>query len=116
MFKPASTFTSKQRPTLDWIDQILVSIFLIYNITILFYFESSYFLYRQKTDYDDDCCGQRQRNTAKEASGSRVYGDCDIFVRELLKNIIGQEELKSWEADRQTRLVNYDKRRRPSDN
>lgn len=64
---------------------------------------------RQQTDYDDDCL--RQPRGAPEAAGSRVYGDCDSFIRELLKNVMGEETLKSWEGDRQQRLVSYNKNR-----
>lgn len=64
---------------------------------------------RQKTDYDDDCL--RQPRGAPEAAGSRVYGDCDSFIRELLKNVMSEETLKSWEGDRQQRLVSYNKNR-----
>lgn len=53
---------------------------------------------RQKTDYDDDCLFKF--DGISEAVGCRVYGDCDIFIREIFKNVIGDERLKSWEGDR----------------
>lgn len=49
-------------------------------------------------DYDDDCLFKF--DGISEAVGCRVYGDCDIFIREIFKNVIGDERLKSWEGDR----------------
>ncbi|XP_061192715.1 NAD-dependent protein deacetylase Sirt6-like isoform X2 [Saccostrea echinata] len=62
---------------------------------------------RQKTDYDDDCL--RKCRGEQQPRGGRVYGDCDEFMREVLKNIIGERSLKVWEEDRPKRLINYDK-------
>lgn len=64
---------------------------------------------RQKTDYDDDCLPKF--DGIPEAAGCRVYGDCDTFIREILKNVIGDERLKSWEGDRPQRIVSYEKNR-----
>ena len=52
------------------------------------------------------------RKTASgEPNGSRVFGDCDIFLREIMKHIFSTKELDVWENARGKRIKKYDKLR-----
>ncbi|XP_071139574.1 NAD-dependent protein deacetylase Sirt6-like [Mytilus edulis] len=63
---------------------------------------------RQLTDKDSACS-----STDKDGNiqGSRIYGDCDTFFKELMKNILDAEELKKWESERSDRMKVYDSQR-----
>ena len=43
--------------------------------------------------------------------GSRVYGDCDALMREIMKNVMAEDDLKEWEEGREARMEEYDKQR-----
>ncbi len=62
---------------------------------------------RQKTGFDDLCL-----NTVNgEALGSRIFGDCDQVLVEILKYLLTPSDLKAWEGERQKRLENYNSQR-----
>ncbi|GFN75450.1 NAD-dependent deacetylase sirtuin-6 [Plakobranchus ocellatus] len=47
--------------------------------------------------------------------GSRVFGDCDILMKQVMSQLLTPEELQSWQGERQSRLVEYKlKREQPS--
>ncbi|XP_041359037.1 NAD-dependent protein deacetylase Sirt6-like [Gigantopelta aegis] len=66
---------------------------------------------RQTTDIDDLC--MRACGPHGEVVGSRVFGDCDIFMQEIMKHILVPEDLKSWEDGREKRMENYNSCRVP---
>ena len=41
----------------------------------------------------------------------RVFGDCDVFMREVMKELI-PSELESWEEKRSERILFYSSKRR----
>ena len=64
-----------------------------------------HFFSRQITDLDAVClkhCGPKD-----EMTGSRVFGDCDVFMKEIMKNILDPKDLKSWESGREKRMKSY---------
>ena len=63
---------------------------------------------RQKTALDYIC-----DDTDKDGRplGSRIFGDCDPFMRELMKNMMLLKECKEWEAGRDSRMTQYDQQR-----
>ena len=62
---------------------------------------------RQETQFD--CvCYQREGD---ERLGVRVFGDCDVFMREVMKELI-PSELESWEEKRSERILFYSSKRR----
>ncbi|OWF48853.1 NAD-dependent protein deacetylase SRT1 [Mizuhopecten yessoensis] len=63
---------------------------------------------RQET-YMDSTCTKKAKDG--QQLGSRVFGDCDVFFREIMKHILDPEELKEWEDGRANRMKNYDKHR-----
>lgn len=46
-----------------------------------------------------------------ETKGCRVFGDCDIFMKELMKCIYPSDELETWESQRAERMKVYDSKR-----
>ncbi|KAK3090182.1 hypothetical protein FSP39_009822 [Pinctada imbricata] len=64
---------------------------------------------RQVTPYDETCFDTYQDG---QQVGSRVFGDCDKFMKSLMKLLLSQEELKKWEAGREARLLQYDLQRK----
>ncbi|XP_062614240.1 NAD-dependent protein deacylase sirtuin-6-like [Saccostrea cucullata] len=65
---------------------------------------------RQKTLYDSVCCEMDEDGTS--TLGSRVFGDCDKLMSEVMKHVLPKEELQDWEARREERLVSYDMKRK----
>ncbi|XP_060065330.1 NAD-dependent protein deacetylase Sirt6-like [Ylistrum balloti] len=63
---------------------------------------------RQET-YMDSVCAEKTKDG--QQLGSRVFGDCDVFFREVMKHILDPESLKRWEDDRGKRMKKYDKHR-----
>ncbi|XP_059141160.1 NAD-dependent protein deacylase sirtuin-6-like [Physella acuta] len=63
---------------------------------------------RQVTPYDDEC--YKVGRDMKQL-GSRVFGDCDFLMREVMKHIMPSAELQQWEKDRAERLKIYDSKR-----
>ncbi|WAR23309.1 SIR1-like protein [Mya arenaria] len=43
--------------------------------------------------------------------GCRVFGDCDMFMREVMHNIYEPEDIAIWESDRKRRMDLYNKLR-----
>ena len=52
-----------------------------------------------------------KKTSSGEPNGSRIFGDCDVFMRELMKNVFTVEELNVWEKDRDERMKKYNKQR-----
>ncbi|CAL1541092.1 unnamed protein product [Lymnaea stagnalis] len=63
---------------------------------------------RQVTHYDEVCT---RIGPDGEQLGSRVFGDCDNLMKELMKKILPAEELCRWEAGRTQRMKEYNKMR-----
>ena len=62
---------------------------------------------RQETEFDSICLEKREGCSL----GVRVFGDCDVFMREVLRELVPPAELSEWEEKRSERLVTYaDKR------
>ncbi|XP_052776880.1 uncharacterized protein LOC128214445 [Mya arenaria] len=59
---------------------------------------------RQETPLDKQFTGKRRR-------GCRVFGDCDMFMREVMHNIYEPEDIAIWESDRKRRMDLYNKLR-----
>ena len=64
---------------------------------------------RQKTHLDKECTRIDKRT--KEQIGSRVFGDCDLMMREVMKHILSERDLKGWENGRTDRMKVYDRKR-----
>ncbi len=67
---------------------------------------------RQKTHLDTECL--RKDRATNEPTGSRVFGDCDNLMREVMKCILSQDALQEWEAGREERMKSYDSQRADS--
>ena len=72
---------------------------------------SFFIVFRQKTALDDVCLEKDPETN--EPYGSRVFGDCDLLMREVMKCIMPADELMKWESDRASRMKKYDKQRKP---
>lgn len=44
--------------------------------------------------------------------GSRVFGDCDKLMSEIMRNVLSKEEKQEWERGRWERLAAYDLKRK----
>ncbi|XP_060608576.1 NAD-dependent protein deacetylase Sirt6-like isoform X2 [Ruditapes philippinarum] len=65
---------------------------------------------RQETALDSP----HQKKGANGADNRcRVFGDCDVFMREVMRHLYTEEDLKTWEAARQERMKKYDTERDP---
>lgn len=64
---------------------------------------------RQITDYDQTCLELDDNGVPL---GSRVFGDCDKMMRELMRSVLPGDELKKWEQDREVRMLAYDTQRK----
>ena len=67
-----------------------------------------FFINRQGTPYDEYCT---LRDETGAALGSRVFGDCDILMREVMLALFGEEFVQDWEDGREKRMKDYNKRR-----
>ena len=69
---------------------------------------------RQKTAFDELCfqreVGRDSRDGGK-VLGVRVFGDCDSVMREVMRGVMGEEEVEVWEGQRQERMTVYDSNR-----
>lgn len=74
---------------------------------LLFY--STFKFCRQKTQKDKECLDKDKNGNTL---GSRVFGDCDTFMREIMKNIVSAKDLEEWEAGRGDRMKMYDTKRK----
>lgn len=54
---------------------------------------------------------QKKDSNGASARGCRVFGDCDFFMKEIMRHIYSAEDLKAWEAARPDRMKEYDKLR-----
>ncbi|KAI8772806.1 NAD-dependent protein deacetylase Sirt6 [Biomphalaria glabrata] len=65
---------------------------------------------RQITAYDEECY-----KTGKDGKqlGSRVFGNCDNLMKEVMKRLMPKAELDQWEASRSSRMKEYSKKRGP---
>jgi len=61
-------------------------------------------LARQATPLDKQFSGRKPR-------GSRVFGDCDVFMREVMHSLYPVAEIRAWEAARGERKAAWDKLR-----
>ncbi|XP_061182508.1 NAD-dependent protein deacylase sirtuin-6-like [Saccostrea echinata] len=64
---------------------------------------------RQVTDYDDTCLELDDKGVPL---GSRVFGDCDKLMREVMRCVLPKEELTKWEQERDVRMLTYDTKRK----
>ncbi len=62
---------------------------------------------RQKTGFDDLCF----KTVVGNALGSRVLGDCDQVLAEVMKHLLTPSDLATWEGGRQQRLEDYNSQR-----
>lgn len=65
---------------------------------------------RQSTPYDTVCKKMDENGTS--TLGSRVFGDCDKLMSEIMRNVLPKEELQEWEGGREERLTAYDLKRK----
>ena len=61
---------------------------------------------RQETVFDE-ICYRKAESTDECSLGVRVFGDCDVFLRELLRQLVPAAELAEWEGKRSERLALY---------
>ena len=59
---------------------------------------------RQKTGLDDICYSTHNG----EQLGVRVFGDCDLLMQKVMKELLPLHDLNVWEKDRGERLKHYD--------
>ena len=50
-------------------------------------------------------------DTGRTPIGSRVFGDCDRLMKELMKCLLSDEERHEWEAGLPARLKDYAQQR-----
>ena len=67
-------------------------------------------LYRQKTALDDICL--EMDSEMKQPRGSRVFGDCDLLMREVMRYLLSADELTTWDNEKMKRMAQYDKQRK----
>ena len=82
---------------------------LFLQILMLYYCFLDDLSRRQPTPFDRICY---QVETPSEGRlGSRVYGDCDLLMREIMKNILPPDDLQDWLDQKEARLAEYDTKR-----
>ncbi|XP_065920603.1 NAD-dependent protein deacylase sirtuin-6-like [Dysidea avara] len=59
---------------------------------------------RQKTGLDDICYSTDKG----EQLGVRVFGDCDVLMEKVMREVLSLSELRTWEGERDKRLLEYD--------
>ena len=59
----------------------------------------------------DSLCLQKDPDS-KQPRGARVFGDCDVLMREVMKSLLSQKALLQWEGERNARMKDYDKLRK----
>ena len=62
---------------------------------------------RQKTGLDEFCL----KKHGGEQLGERVYGDCDVFLKEVMARLLTQEETVAWKQQLALKRVTYDSQR-----
>ena len=60
---------------------------------------------RQKTDFDDFCY---DKDESGKQLGSRVFGNCDQLMQEVMAILLSEEERRAWEGGREDRMKQYD--------
>jgi len=65
--------------------------------------------FRQPTPMDKLC--YQVTDTGRAPIGSRVFGDCDLLMKELMKCLLADEERHEWEAELPGRLKEYAQQR-----
>ena len=68
-----------------------------------------YFQYRQETPLDNYF--KKKGPDGHPVAGCRVFGDCDVFMEELMRNILTDTDMKHWKDGRAERMKAYDKLR-----
>ena len=61
---------------------------------------------RQETNFDELC--YQQDSVSGGPRGSRVFGDCDALMRELMGCLLTPGQLKEWEEATEERMRQYD--------
>ena len=46
--------------------------------------------------------------------GSRVFGDCDSLLSQIMQHLMDHDDLQKWETERTDRIMAYDKKRTKS--
>ena len=64
---------------------------------------------RQQTGFDELC--YRKESRGKQQLGARVFGDCDSVMREVMKTLMSDTDLRTWESQRGDRMRLYDSQR-----
>ena len=64
--------------------------------------------FRQSTSLDKSI----ERAKPDDIHGIRIFGDCDVFMREVMKQIMSSEALKKWHHHVATRTDEYDAQRK----
>ena len=60
---------------------------------------------------DKLCVSQDKRGTQL---GSRVFGDCDNLLSQIMQHLMNHDDLLKWEMERTVRMTAYDKKRAKS--
>ena len=60
--------------------------------------------------YDAYCSQMNEEGVS--TLGSRVFGDCDKLMSEVMKNILSKEDLGEWLGGREQRRATYDLKRK----
>ena len=63
---------------------------------------------RQKTDLDKLACACLPSPNDGCQLGSRVYGDTDCLMQEVMKEVMTEADLQIWESERSKRMQQYD--------
>ena len=74
-------------------------------LNIIYYF--TYF--RQPTPFDKLC--YQSIDPDQGPLGSRVFGNCDVYIREIMANLLDEEDLKEWETQAEDRMEQYSTQR-----
>ena len=46
--------------------------------------------------------------------GSRVFGDCDSLMSQIMQHLMRRDDLRKWEMEQTIRMRAYDKKRKKS--
>ena len=63
---------------------------------------------RQETNFDELCYQRGGGVNGGGPRGSRVFGDCDALMRELMGCLLSPHQLREWEEGRKERMKHYD--------
>lgn len=56
-----------------------------------------------KTGFDNMCCGKVEGKDF----GVRVFGDCNNVMKEVMNQVLSEEQLEKWEGQQSTRIAMY---------